>query len=276
MAAGVGQRWPGENCREYKQLYGLETHVTPLGRGAGRTILVDRQRLRRNRDNLHRMGGIVMAHYRFLVSEPCDADPFIAPIAAVTQFRDRRTFGMQWLVLAAIIVAVTYGQHVQRRGRRVVIPTHFVVFDLESTGLDPDQHEIIELGAIRVNRESDVHDSIQAFVKPVNNGDSIEKTLEDFLAFVGDLPLVSFNAELEMAFLKNALRRVRPDKQLANPVSCALTMARRAWPGRKSYRLIDLARGGRLSADDTHRALGDCKRALIVYNSAASRLRKAA
>ncbi|MBU1397268.1 MAG: hypothetical protein KKE84_14180 [Gammaproteobacteria bacterium] len=49
-------------------------------------------------------------------------------------------------------------------------------------------------------------------------------------------------------------------------------MSRRAWPGRKSYRLADLAKDGKLSSDGTHRALGDCQRALIVYTAAASRL----
>jgi DNA polymerase III subunit epsilon len=42
-----------------------------------------------------------------------------------------------------------------------------VVFDLETTGLNPERHEIIEIGAIKVNRDSDVHQTFQALVKPV-------------------------------------------------------------------------------------------------------------
>jgi DNA polymerase-3 subunit epsilon/DNA polymerase-3 subunit alpha (Gram-positive type) len=59
---------------------------------------------------------------------------------------------------------------------------------------------------------------------------------------------------------------------IPNSVSCALKMARRAWPGRRSYRLADIAKDGKLSGDGTHRALSDCQRALTVYTAAASQL----
>ena len=42
-----------------------------------------------------------------------------------------------------------------------------------------------------------------------------------------------------------------------------------------SYRLADLAPDGGLSSAGRHRALDDCKRALIVYTVAASKLGRA-
>jgi DNA polymerase III epsilon subunit family exonuclease len=169
------------------------------------------------------------------------------------------------------------------------VPPHFVVFDLETTGLNSSRHEIIEIGAIRVNRDSDVHDTFQALVKPTKRirknvtringisqemvdreGEPLDVALKAFVEFIGDLPLVSFNAEFDMAFLSKAAEK--HDTVIRNKVTCALKMARRAWPGRASYRLCDLARDGNLSDEDTHRALGDCKRTIFVYAGAAAKL----
>jgi len=71
-----------------------------------------------------------------------------------------------------------------------------------------------------------------------------------------------------MSFLQNAAKRC--NLVIRNPASCALRMARLAWPGRRSYKLCDLARDGGLSNEGAHHALDDCKRALIVYTAAAS------
>jgi DNA polymerase-3 subunit epsilon len=169
------------------------------------------------------------------------------------------------------------------------LPERFIVLDLETTGLDANKHEIIEIGAIRVNRTSIHHETFQALLKPTRKvpkritdltgitqemvdagGEPPEKVLREFLNFIGDLHLVTFNADFDMAFLYATASRHQ--LEVNNKFSCALKMARRAWPGRKSYRLADLARDGNLSDEGTHRALGDCQRALLVYTAAASKL----
>jgi len=73
-----------------------------------------------------------------------------------------------------------------------------------------------------------------------------------------------------MGFLWNAAKR--QGLAIENRYACALKLARRAWPGLPSYRLADLAKIGNLSDDDTHRALGDCKRAVIIFASAVSQI----
>jgi len=170
-----------------------------------------------------------------------------------------------------------------------VLPERFVVFDLETTGLKSDIHEIIEIGAIRVNRDSDNHDTFQTLIFPQKriprkiteitgisqdmvekDGRSLEDALLRFIDFVGDDSLVSYNAEFDMAFIRKATNQIKPGALKNNRVSCALKLSRRAWPGRKSYRLVDLAKDGGLSDKDTHRALGDCNRTMIVYTVAAS------
>ncbi len=200
-------------------------------------------------------------------------------------------FGIAFLVIATVALA--------RRASRKrasppptdlsALPEQFVVFDLETTGLSPTQNEIIEIGAIRVSRDSVHHQSFEALIRPKakipkkitkltgitqrmvdRDGDSLEDALGAFLDFIGDLPLVSFNAPFDMGFLREAVSQCQPGRELHNPVSCALKMSRRAWPGRDSYRLSDLAQARGLSLDREHRALGDCRRTLTIYGAAAA------
>jgi len=168
-----------------------------------------------------------------------------------------------------------------------VLPPVFVVLDLETTGLSPYSHEIIEIGAIRANRDSDNHDSFHTLVKPKRKipkkitgltgitqemvdaeGCELEQAITDFVAFIGNYPLVTYNAPFDMGFLQEAAKQF--NLAIPNETSCALRMARRAWPGRSSYKLADLARDGSLSEEGTHRALEDCQRALTIYCAAAS------
>ncbi|MFZ0961418.1 MAG: 3'-5' exonuclease [Terriglobia bacterium] len=197
---------------------------------------------------------------------------------------------MGWLIFGSVVVAVLLFFKPRRKKVNLApVPQKFIVLDLETTGLDPIKNEIIEIGAIRVNRDSNIHDTFSALVKPIrripkkitqmtgisqemveSEGEPLEKAIKEFAKFIEDLPLVTFNAEFDMAFLQNAAKQ--HNLVIGNSTSCALKMARRAWPGRKSYRLNDLAKDGGLSDEGTHRALGDCKRALIVYTAAVSRL----
>lgn len=171
-----------------------------------------------------------------------------------------------------------------------ILPERFVVFDLETTGLDSTKHKIIEIGAIRVNRDSNKHETLRALIKIdgrvpakitqltgitnemlARDGESIETALPQFLKFCGDLRLVSFNAEFDMGFLLIAAHA--QGLKVPNNCSCALKMARRAWPRRRSYKLAALAGDGGFGTQN-HRALGDCQLALTVYTAAASKLRR--
>ena len=101
-----------------------------------------------------------------------------------------------------------------------------------------------------------------------NDGMPLDQALSQFKEFIGELSIVTFNAAFDMGFLHNAAKR--HGIALPNSYTCALKRARRAWPGLPSYRLVDLAKWGNLSDTDTHRALGDCLRAALVFTSASS------
>lgn len=187
--------------------------------------------------------------------------------------------GLAWLVL-------------RRRDRSkpkplsLVLPAQFIVVDLETTGLDPMKHEIIEIAAIRVNRDSNLHDTFSGLVKPrrkisakiasitgITNdllekeGEPLDDVLRAFLDFIGDRPLVFYNAAFDMSFLARAASRV--SREISNPVTCALAEARQAWPGLPSYSLVNLCRMANVRTDGAHRALKDCELTMQLYAAAA-------
>lgn len=166
-----------------------------------------------------------------------------------------------------------------------LLPQQFIVLDLETTGLNPLVDEIIEFGAIHVSLDSDTHKSFQTLVKPKRKvprkiteitgitqemvdteGIELIDALTEFIEFIGDLPIVTYNAEFDMGFIHNAARG--QGIIINNRYACALKRARRAWPTLPSHRLAYLAEVGGLPNDDAHRALGDCMRALTVFVSA--------
>ncbi|MCK5113190.1 MAG: 3'-5' exonuclease [Phycisphaerae bacterium] len=198
---------------------------------------------------------------------------------------------MEWVIILVLVVAGIYlfFRFKKRKANFSMLPKQFIVLDLETTGLDPTQHEIIEIGAVKVNRDSDNHTSLHALIKPSKkipneitqitgisqemverDGENLESVIKEFMEFFGDLRLVAYNAKFDMSFLKTAAKNY--GLTINNPSSCALKMARRAWPGLKSYKLGDLAKTGGLSTKGAHRALKDCELTMIVYTSAASEL----
>lgn len=173
--------------------------------------------------------------------------------------------------------------------RREFIPSSFVVVDVETTGLDCTCHEIIEIGAIRAHRDSQIHATFHALIKPTrkvprriteitgitqaeldSNGESIESVLKEFIDFIGDLPLVAYNAEFDMGFLRASARRCK--LRIENRATCALKLARRAWPGLQNYKLTTVASAGGLAVSGAHRALRDCEMAMTVYTAAKAEL----
>ena len=174
------------------------------------------------------------------------------------------------------------------------LPETFIILDLETTGLDARLHEIIEIGAIRYRKGGTTHETLQSLVKPSkkvpkkiteitgitqemldSKGEPLADVMRELIAFVGESRLVTFNAEFDMAFLHAATARHGLPK-LNNPVSCALKMARRAWPKRRTFRLRDLASDGGFAGGTAHRALEDARCALIVYAAAVAELKTAA
>ena len=154
-------------------------------------------------------------------------------------------------------------------------------FDLETTGLSPRSDRIIEIAGLRVATDGEVSRSFHSLVQidasippqaTAINGitdamlrgqPSIDVVLPQFIDFVEDLPLVSYNVSFDMGFLTAEARRLK--RTVPNVPVCALQVARRKLPRLANHRLKTVAAHLGLASDQNHRALDDCRMGLEVF-----------
>ncbi|MBO6781321.1 MAG: GIY-YIG nuclease family protein [Rhodothermales bacterium] len=150
----------------------------------------------------------------------------------------------------------------------------FVVVDTETTGTDPTEDRIIEIGAVRIEGGL-ITERFEQLVDPERPLPStitrltgirpemlagepvVGPVLERFREWVGDAHLVAHNAGFDQRFL--ALEALRTDARAAfeEPFLCTLRLARRLLPGLPSKGLDALKEFYGLSIERRHRALDD-------------------
>lgn len=160
---------------------------------------------------------------------------------------------------------------------------HFIVFDFETTGTDPLNCEIVEIGAIKVDGD-EIIDTFQSFIKPFNpipaeaakvnnitnemvkDAPSAENVIPSFIDFIGDSKLIGYNI---MNFDHIILRRYAKaicNKTLPNTVTDVYQLCRKSIKIPK-YTLSDVARYFDVSISNAHRAIGDCETTLKCFRA---------
>ncbi len=167
------------------------------------------------------------------------------------------------------------------------VPDEFVVVDLETTGLDAAKCKIIEIGAIKFNKESYVRDktvkTFQCLIKQdqklprkiveltaitdamLVDGEQIKDALSDLFVFIGETPTVAYNAKFDLAFIKSEAKRNGLKLPEYFRMDCALELAREAFPDAPNYRLATFASIMEITEIPAHRALNDCVVTMQVY-----------
>jgi len=160
-----------------------------------------------------------------------------------------------------------------------------IVLDTETTGLDPGQgHRLVELGCIELLNRIPTGGAFHAYLNPERDvpaeafaihglsGDFLKEhkrfieIADEFLAFIGDAPLVIHNASFDHAFLCAELRRADRALIARERLVDTLLLARRKHPAGPN-RLDDLcARYGIDNSRRTkHGALLDAEIIAEVY-----------
>lgn len=181
------------------------------------------------------------------------------------------------------------GQNLQLRRlkRYLPLPDHHVwsgtvvVFDFETTGLDPETDRIIEIGAIKlVNMQPVEEFSILCSTDIELTEDIIRLTgitpemlqgmpraediLPKFMDFIDGSIIAAHNAEFDLSMLRASLSRLGID--LEWPCFCTLKMARELLPDLERKNLDTLAEHYNLKFEARHRSIGDVKVTCGVLN----------
>ena len=150
-----------------------------------------------------------------------------------------------------------------------------IVYDLETTGINPKTAEIVEIAAHRLSAIGSTVDEYRSYVKPpggyiprsatrihgiteedVKNAPSIEIVLPEILGFIQDRILIGHNvAEYDNRILTRDLRRYL-DTSLSAPHYDTLATARRLFP-RQRCSMGALAEKFGIKHGDLHRAVED-------------------
>ena len=164
----------------------------------------------------------------------------------------------------------------------------FTVFDVETTGMSPVNDRIVQLGAVRIDRDGQIS-RFQTFINPgrkipsgvicvhhitdemVASAPHFARAGRDFLDFAKDSTLVAHNARFDLGFLQESLNRTGLPLWKGRTLD-TLRLLKTTHPGLPSYKLQSLRAIFQLQdcCDDmqAHRADADVEWTLQVLEIA--------
>jgi CRISPR-associated protein Cas2 len=161
-------------------------------------------------------------------------------------------------------------------------PDEYVVIDVETTGLDVDKEEIIEIAAIKVIRGEEAarfHNLVRSekrVPKKIveltgitddllnSQGVNLELALHDFISFVGGDIVVAHNATFDSDFIQASCEECNLD-DFDNECIDTIALAKKKMPKAKNYHLSTLLDMLNLDNEIHHRAESDCDATLRLF-----------
>lgn len=177
----------------------------------------------------------------------------------------------------------------------IALPDSFVVVDTETTGLDCEFDDIIEVSAIRYEKgiRSDaytslvkppmthIYDEVSESLKEAYISDfiseltgitnemldaapSIDAILPEFMAFLGDSIVIGHNIAFDVKFIDTACSNLGLG-DFSNDYINTIRISRKVFPGNAHYRLCDMANYCGIQQESAHRAQDDCDTTAACY-----------
>jgi len=159
--------------------------------------------------------------------------------------------------------------------RRCILRERVVVFDTETTGLNRQEDEIIQIAAVEyvagvrgqtfevyintpheLGDSEDIHKISREML--VAQGVSSREGLSAFSDFISDSVLVAHNLAFDIAMVKAGFARHGVSHDiLQNPMFDTLDLSRRVYADLNSFKLVDLIESLHLVGCNTHNAMDD-------------------
>ncbi|MBE5741353.1 MAG: hypothetical protein E7351_02375 [Clostridiales bacterium] len=156
----------------------------------------------------------------------------------------------------------------------------YVVFDLETTGLEANKDEIIEIGACKIENGR-ISETFSTFVKPsrhipkeiteltgiddsmVENAPTINYVMPDFYKFCYGSTLVAHNIAFDISFVHNISKKL--SYSFDHQTKDTMAMAKEKLPGLKNYKLGTIVERLNVVLDNAHRAINDATATAKVF-----------
>lgn len=156
----------------------------------------------------------------------------------------------------------------------------YVVFDLETTGLEYNKHEIIEIGAVKISNGK-IIETFTTLIKPkrsitqetiivngitnemVKNSPSIEEVLPDFYKFCENCILVAHNMIFDFGFINHY--GLLNNYKFENERQDTLILSRNKIKSLKRFNLKALATYLNVSLVNAHRAINDAMATAEIF-----------
>ncbi len=160
-----------------------------------------------------------------------------------------------------------------------------IIFDTETTGLNPEVDKIIEVGCVELLNDVPTGKTFHKYYNPDNvkiseqsynihglSNDflskfpTFENSIEELLEFFGDSLLVIHNAVFDVSMVNYTLNKLQKNKLRESQYICTLEMSRKKFPGSK-VNLNSLCRRYKINLESRqkHGALTDCFLLAQVY-----------
>ena len=176
----------------------------------------------------------------------------------------------------------------KNKGKSIIaLPTDYIVIDTETTGLDYEFNDLIEICAVRYSAGQPI-DKFSSLVQPplsycyddesddwknqyvdpyiteltgitndmLSTAPTIDQVIPDFLAFIGSALLIGHNVNFDINFLYDAAEKC--GQVLSNDFIDTLRICRKVFPELKHHRLQDITNVFGLDNSEAHRAEPDC------------------